>query len=512
MLLSGLSAFHAAHQAVYKTRWLRSLYPALLQPHPSVAVLNRHLPPRQREQARQALLQQGAHLWRRSDNVAEEIEAYIFDDEHATRGEAEAARIAEQLATTSLQHSAAAADSVAANAAEMAAETAAAAAAAAATGRFIPPSPLDATSPLLPYYLLDGASLLAVDALQVQPEHAVLDLCAAPGGKSVCIAQRLDLQTPADASLSPAASGAFGPTAARSMLHANEVQGTRRVRLQRVLDEYLPGAIRGNRARVEVTPWDATRVALPQGRYDRVLVDAPCSSDRHVLQSAGELAAWSVKRIKTNAERQVALLLNALRAVKPGGICVYATCSLSRRENDEVVQAVLDKLQRNARNNAGAKGAQRLSVKVLPIRLSGQTGAAAADPEDEDVLYLPMGEPTKLGWMVLPDQVAAARPVAPQSTDAASAAAAAEDAAAPAAAAAASTPAAVSHGFGPLYFCRIKRLASGRSGGGAGSDDDDDDDSDDSEDSSSEGEEEPRPRPSRQLPPEEADEHDQEDD
>jgi 16S rRNA C967 or C1407 C5-methylase (RsmB/RsmF family) len=272
------------------------------------------------------------------------------------------------------------------------------------------------------------------------------------------------------------------------------------VRLQSVLDEYIPPTVRRNRARVEVTPFDATRVALPHARYDRVLVDAPCSSDRHVLQSAKELAGWSAKRIKQNAERQVLLLLNALRATKVGGVCVYATCSLSRRENDEVIDAVLAKLARNNRNGAGG-AQQQVRVKVLPIRLGNGTSAAGSaaasaaaagsDDSEEDVLYLPMGEATNRGWMVLPDQAS----FVPAPTAAAAAAGAVDGAAPPAKA--------VGHGFGPLYFARLKRISAKE----AGSDSDDSDEEDSSEES--EGEIEPRRRPDRQLPLEEDEEQDE---
>lgn len=439
-------------------------------------------------------------MWRFEDEIAPATAAAANTDEATLQAAMEQASIAATDASSSASSAAAdsATDSFQGD-----------------PGRFLPPTPLDPNSPLLPYYLLDGASMLAVEALQVQPHHVVLDLCAAPGGKSVCIAQYLDLMqvgvaTPA---VVPSGPGSLALATPHSLLHANEPQGTRRLRLQGVLDEYIPPTVRKNRARIEVTPWDATKVALPQSKYDRVLVDAPCSSDRHVLQSAKELAAWTPKRIKLNAERQHLLLLNALRATKPGGICVYATCSLSRKENDEVVESVLAKLARNAKNGAAS---QRIRVQVLPIQITGSApavipasdaaGAAVVASSSSDVLYLPMGEPTKFGWMVLPDQVeaniepAAAAPVAAPNSEASAPAAAAAAAATAATASSVAAPR-VGHGFGPLYFCRLRRLAHDDASGGDHSDSVEESSNDDSE-----AELEPKRKPDLQLPAEEAEE------
>lgn len=466
MLVSGLTAFHKHHQAAYKSRWLNSLYPALLLQHPSVAVLNRHLGPRQLAEVRRSLEERGARPWIRGN--PDEVECWRFEEETSNVDQT-----ARQIESLSIAGDLDDAPPLA--------------------SRFLPPAPIDINvSPLLPYYLLDGASVLAVDALTVGAHHSVLDVCAAPGGKSIVAAMALDLmdtQLPTHIQ-ADAAKETLACTQPLATLHSNEPQASRRIRLQTVLSEYLPPAIRKNRTRVEVTGLDATKVSLPAARYDRVLVDAPCSSDRHVLGNSKELASWSTKRIRENADRQELILYNALKSVKVGGIVVYATCSLSRMENDQVIANVIAKLEKSQSNSSNR--ANRVIIQPLKIRLTptineqtdttneqpDASDAATSLPADSDVFYLPVGEATKYGWMVLPDQVSTANVSAAHSS---SPSAPHTDIGTGSESTEAAPKKAIAHGFGPLYFARLKRVAA------TDDDDDDDDDSDssDEDDSSS---------------------------
>ena len=175
------------------------------------------------------------------------------------------------------------------------------------------------------YYNLDAASLLPVQFLDVHKGHSVLDLCAAPGGKSIALAQK-------------------HPTC----LHANEVDKTRHKTLRRNLGLYLPSDFTIKVLNVDATARDAM---FPLDGYDRVLVDAPCSSERHTLQAHAKRAAaslttpeitnWKASHSLNFAKTQLALLKTALRKVKISGKVVYATCSLSEAENDGVIERIL---------------------------------------------------------------------------------------------------------------------------------------------------------------------------
>lgn len=170
-----------------------------------------------------------------------------------------------------------------------------------------------------PYYL-DEASVIAAKLLGVQDGDSVLDMCAAPGGKSLVIATSLKTQ---------------------GSLVANDRSATRRGRLKQVLKEHLPEELF---TRTTVTGHDATRWSLyEQNRYDRILLDAPCSSERHVLSDPKALTIWSPSRPKHLAIQQFAMLASALEAVKVGGYILYSTCSINPMENEMVIDKLFDK-------------------------------------------------------------------------------------------------------------------------------------------------------------------------
>jgi len=172
---------------------------------------------------------------------------------------------------------------------------------------------------LIPYFL-DPASILAAQILPLSDGEELLDLCAAPGGKSLVLASSM------------------GP---QSTLTSNERSRARRERLKTVLSTHLPEDIL---VRVRITGFDSSRWLLyEKARYHKVLLDAPCSSERHLINSETHLRQWSPSRSKQLAVKQFALLASALEVVKPEGFLVYCTCSLSPLENDGVIKKLFNK-------------------------------------------------------------------------------------------------------------------------------------------------------------------------
>ena len=227
------------------------------------------------------------------------------------------------------------------------------------------PSSLDSNG-LCCYYPLDAASLFPVKILSVQLNDRVFDICAAPGGKSLAILQYL-----------------FGGLGS---LVCGDISTDRRMRLRNVMKRYVPASLL---SRVSIVAGDgATSQFIDEfgeRSFDKILVDAPCSSERHVLHSEEELMKWAPGRTKANAERQMSLLLTALRLCRAGGRVVYSTCSLSNVENDAVVLKAI----RRANKYDRAKRTDDVGFisAVRPVEIG----------------EVPFGEKTECGWAFLPD-------------------------------------------------------------------------------------------------------------
>jgi len=176
-------------------------------------------------------------------------------------------------------------------------------------------------------HLTNPASMLPPLALGVEPDDQVLDLCAAPGGKTLHLA---------------------GMLSERGHLAAVEPVKPRFFKLKGVLDR--GGATAPGRSlRLFLKDGRGVGGAVPE-RFDKVLVDAPCSSEaRFDALDPTSFAHWSPKKIAECAYKQRGLLRSGLDALKPGGALVYCTCSFAPEENEHVVRAVLDELDGQVR-------------------------------------------------------------------------------------------------------------------------------------------------------------------
>ena len=169
-------------------------------------------------------------------------------------------------------------------------------------------------------YFLDPASVFAALLLPVDGGERFLDLCAAPGGKTLVIASRMEKN---------------------ATLVSNERSSARKMRLVSVCDSCLPEDVR---SRVKISMSDGSKWCTTQTEcYDQILLDAPCSSERHVLNDEKYLKDWSEARIKTLSMEQWALLSSAYRLLKKGGYLLYSTCALNRMENDEIIRKLKKK-------------------------------------------------------------------------------------------------------------------------------------------------------------------------
>lgn len=159
-------------------------------------------------------------------------------------------------------------------------------------------------------YPMNVSSLSPVLELNPQPGERILDACAAPGGKALAM---YDLM---------ANEGEF---------IANDSSPARAHRLRQVLQEYS-----ASQAIVWQKKAEIIFKRYPE-YFDKILLDAPCSSEKHVYQDPKYLAQWSPARIKHLKYRQIALINGLWLALKPGGRLIYSTCAVNREENEGVV-------------------------------------------------------------------------------------------------------------------------------------------------------------------------------
>ncbi|CAH1997436.1 unnamed protein product [Acanthoscelides obtectus] len=185
-------------------------------------------------------------------------------------------------------------------------------------------SPKRGCTDVFNYYLMDGGSILPILALDLRPGNRFLDMCSAPGGKSL-----LALQT-------------FFP----DVVVSNDSSLSRLNRVRSVYSQFLYDFQEKwvKTGKIRLTNRDGRIIS--EEEYDRILVDVPCTTDRHSLHE-NENNIFKPSRIKERLnlpELQKELLVNALKLVERGGIVVYSTCSLSPIQNDGVVHVALKQI------------------------------------------------------------------------------------------------------------------------------------------------------------------------
>lgn len=171
-------------------------------------------------------------------------------------------------------------------------------------------------------YAMDYASILAAQSLCLPDSGLILDACAAPGGKSLVIASRMTADT---------------------ILVSNELSGARRRVLTEILDEHLEPQ---KRTQVKITGIDAAKlggIANEHNKYNAILLDVPCSSERHVIRDTKALSDWTNARPRFLSQRQWSLLSAAFLLLRDGGSLVYSTCAITPEENDNVAARLLQK-------------------------------------------------------------------------------------------------------------------------------------------------------------------------
>lgn len=189
------------------------------------------------------------------------------------------------------------------------------------SGYYLSDRPSFIADPLLhagAYYVQEASSMFVEQALKVvgadAPGLKVLDLCAAPGGKSTLI------QT------------CIHPS---SLLLSNEVIKSR----ANILEENM---IKWGGANVLISNNDPKDFSSLQDYFDVIMVDAPCSGSGLFRRDASAMEEWSEENVQLCSQRQQRILSDILPSLKEGGYLIYSTCSFSTEENEEMVDWMME--------------------------------------------------------------------------------------------------------------------------------------------------------------------------
>ena len=229
------------------------------------------------------------------------------------------------------------------------------------------------------YYLQEASAMAPVALLDPQPGEWVCDLCAAPGGKTTQIAGRMK---------------------GEGFLLCNEYSPKRAKILSRNIE-------RMGVANALVTNETVERLAqrMP-GRFDRVLIDAPCSGEGMFRKEEAAVTDWSPETVQMCARRQAEILHHGSALVKPGGRLVYSTCTFAPEENELAVARFLQEHPDFQVENVDApwfaKGNDG-TFRLWPHKLLGEGHFAAvlrrADGDEEETIKEAAGEKLPSVWI-----------------------------------------------------------------------------------------------------------------
>ena len=165
-------------------------------------------------------------------------------------------------------------------------------------------------------YVQEPAAMMPAECIDINPEWKILDMCAAPGGKSTQLKNKLG---------------------EKGVLVSNEFVPSR--------CKILTGNIeRLGLCNTVTTCMDTSKLAkLYPKTFDLVMVDAPCSGEGMFRKDDVAITEWNLQNVAKCAERQTEILENAALAVRDGGYIIYATCTFSLEENEKMVDLFLQR-------------------------------------------------------------------------------------------------------------------------------------------------------------------------
>jgi NOL1/NOP2/sun family putative RNA methylase len=159
------------------------------------------------------------------------------------------------------------------------------------------------------FFVQEASAMIPAIALDVKPGMVVLDMASSPGGKTTQIAQYMEN---------------------RGCVIANDVKYDR-------LNILISNLQRCGVLIAKVTMKDGRFFARFRDTFDRVLIDAPCSNVGMIRKNYRYLKMWRLRDVESHSRLQKELVLAGYKALKPGGVLVYSTCTLDPLENEDVI-------------------------------------------------------------------------------------------------------------------------------------------------------------------------------
>lgn len=165
------------------------------------------------------------------------------------------------------------------------------------------------------YYIQEPSAMTPASVLPVEPGDRVLDICAAPGGKSTELAAKLQ---------------------GTGLLVSNDISHSRAKALLKNLELF-------GMSNILVTSEPSNVIADHfEGFFDKILIDAPCSGEGMFRKSASMIKAWEKNGVELFVNLQQSILREIVRCLRPGGTLVYSTCTFSPEENEQAMDYLLE--------------------------------------------------------------------------------------------------------------------------------------------------------------------------
>lgn len=165
------------------------------------------------------------------------------------------------------------------------------------------------------YYIQEPSAMTPASFLPVEPGDKVLDLCAAPGGKTTELGAKLQKK-------GVLFSNDISISRTKALLHNIELNG-------------IPNIV--------VMSEESSKLAPRlEGYFDKILVDAPCSGEGMFRKDPAMVKAWGPEKVELYSSIQREIIVDAAKMLKPGGLMIYSTCTFAPEENEQSMEYLLE--------------------------------------------------------------------------------------------------------------------------------------------------------------------------